>query len=349
MRQLKIADTTISDDSDVYVCVEIGNNHGGSLETCKEMFRIAKECGADAVKLQKRSNKDLYTKTFFNKPYDNVNSYGPTYGEHREFLEFEIDEYYELKKYAEFELGIAFFATPFDIESVEFLSRRRVDDAYKIASADITNIPLIEHVAKFGKPMIISTGGASVEDIDRVYLFLKDKAEFAFLHCIATYPNQPEDLNLRCIEQMRIRYPETVIGFSSHHPSVYMSLAAANLGSSIIEVHFTLNRASKGTDHALSLEPKGLATLCSDLKSVKKAMGNGEKIVLDAEKAPIEKMGKGIYPTREIRQGDTIRRGDLTLKSPGGGLKPYDLEDLEGKTALFGLSSSSPIKEGDVE
>lgn len=350
MRQIEIAGRVINDESDVYVIAEIGGNHGGSLEVCKQMFEAAKDAGASAVKLQKRDNKTLYTKTFFNKPYDNQNSYGKTYGEHREFLEFTPMQYDILIEYAK-EIGITFFATAFDKHSAEQLSFMPMP-AYKIASADITNLPLISHIAmpSFGnKPLIISTGGATVEDIDRVYLLLKDKVPFSFLHCVATYPNQPEDLNLRCIEQMRLRYPEIVIGFSSHHPSVYMSLAAANLGASIIEVHFSLNRASKGTDHGLSLEPKGLATLCSDLKSIKRAMGNGEKEVLDAEKAPIEKMGKGIYPAREIRQGDTILSRDLALKSPGGGLKPYDLERVEGATALFNLSSSSPIKEGDVE
>lgn len=356
MRQLEIAGQTISDDSDVYVIAEIGNNHGGSLETCKEMFRAAKECGASAVKLQKRDNKTLYTKAFYNKPYDNVNSYGKTYGEHREFLEFDRAQYVELGAYAS-DLGIDFFATAFDVPSADMVQSLRGSmcflSAFKIASADITNIPLIEYIAALPSsdryPLIISTGGATVEDIDRVYLLLKDKAEFAFLHCVATYPNQPEDLNLRCIEQMRLRYPETVIGFSSHHPSVYMSLAAANLGASIIEVHFTLNRASKGTDHALSLEPKGLATLCSDLKSVKKALGTGEREVLDAEREPIAKMGKSIWPTREIKKGEKIDLSDFALKTPGGGMPPYELEGIKGKIAINDLSSSNPIKEGDVE
>ena len=318
MRQLEIVGQVISNESEVYVIAEIGNNHEGDLKTCKKMFRAAKRAGADAVKLQKRDNKTLYTKTFYNKPYDNVNSYGKTYGEHREFLEFDVEDYCELVDYAK-ELGITFFATAFDESSLDFLDNFDMP-AYKIASADITNTPLIEHIASFGKPLIISTGGATIEDIDRVYLLLNHRVDFSFLHCVATYPNQPEDLNLRCIEQMRTRYPDTVIGFSSHHPSVYMSLAAANLGASILEIHFTLNRASKGTDHALSLEPKGLATLCSDLKSVKKAMGDGERHVLDAEKAPIEKMGKGIYPIGHIKQGDMINRSDLTLKSPSLGV-----------------------------
>jgi len=347
MRTLEIASRTINDESDVYVIAEIGNNHGGSLETCKKMFRAAKRAGADAVKLQKRDNKTLYTKAFYDKPYDNANSYGKTYGEHREFLEFGIVEYQALTHLAK-DLGLDFFSTAFDIRSADFIDRVNMP-AFKIASADITNIPLIEHIIKFGKPTIISTGGATVEDIDTVYLTLKGRAEFSFLHCVATYPNQAEDLNLRCIEQMRLRYPDTVIGFSSHHPSVYMSLAAANLGASIIEVHFTLNRASKGTDHGLSLEPKGLATLCQDLKSVRRALGDGEKKVLEAEKAPIEKMSKGIWPVREIKKGEKVCLDDFALKTPGGGLKPYDLEGLDGKISINDLSSSNSIKEGDFE
>lgn len=347
MRQIEIAGRVINDESEPYVICEIGNNHQGSLETCKEMFRIAKECGADAVKLQKRDNKTLYTKAFYNKPYDNPNSYGKTYGEHREFLEFGTEDYLKLLVYA-FEIGITFFATAFDRLSSTFLDMLDIP-AFKVASADLTNIPLIEHIASFGKPMIISTGGATVEDIDRVYVLLKDKVQFAFLHCVASYPNQPEDMNLSCISLMRMRYPETVIGFSDHYNGTVMAEAASIMGASIIEKHFTLNHTWKGTDHALSLEPQGMETMVHNIKRLRLAMGDGEKRILDKEVAPITKMGKSIWPVREIKQGETLALRDFAIKSPGGGLKPYELEGLEGKIALLGLSSVSPVKEGDFE
>src|SRR5687767_7800732 len=145
-----------------YVIAEIGHNHQGSLEKARELFREAKLAGAHAVKLQKRDNRGLYTNAAYNKPYDNENSFGATYGEHREFLEFGLAEYRALQEYAR-ELGIDFFATAFDLESADFLASLDMP-AYKIASGDLKSTPLLKYVARRGKPMVISTGGAFIED-----------------------------------------------------------------------------------------------------------------------------------------------------------------------------------------
>ena len=155
---IKIGTHEIGDHAQCYVIAEIGHNHQGSLEKARELFREAKLAGAHAVKLQKRDNRGLYTRAAYNKPYDNENSFGATYGEHREFLEFGLEQYTELQAYAE-ELGVDFFSTAFDLASADFL--RQLDmPAYKIASGDLKSTPLLKHVARFGKPMIISTGGA---------------------------------------------------------------------------------------------------------------------------------------------------------------------------------------------
>src|SRR5262245_42691210 len=167
MRRLKIADRAIDDGSDCYVIAEIGHNHQGNLETAKQMFRVAKDCGADAVKLQKRENRTLFTRAAFDKPYANENSFGASYGEHREALEFGWFEYAELKAYAE-SLGVHFFATAFDFASADFLANLDVP-AFKIASGDLKNVPLLRHVAQFQKPMILSTGGGTMEDVTRAH------------------------------------------------------------------------------------------------------------------------------------------------------------------------------------
>src|SRR5438552_5500585 len=153
-RELTIGSTRVHDEGECYVIAEIGHNHQGSVEKAKEMFRAAKECGVDAVKLQKRSNKTLYTRAMYDSPYDNENSFGSTYGEHRDALELGWDAYVELRRYA-CEIGVTFFATAFDFESADFLAKLDVP-AYKVASGDVTNIPLVAHVAKFGKPLIVS-------------------------------------------------------------------------------------------------------------------------------------------------------------------------------------------------
>src|SRR5688572_30219693 len=162
-RSLQIDGFEIHDGSDCYVIAEIGHNHQGSVEQAKAMLTVAKDCGANAVKVQKRSNRTLFTREFFEQPYDNEFSFGPTYGEHREALEFGRDQYVQLQRYAR-EIGMTFFATPFDLESADFLAGLNMP-AYKLASADLVNTPLLRHVATFGKPMILSTGGATMEEI----------------------------------------------------------------------------------------------------------------------------------------------------------------------------------------
>ena len=309
----------------------------------------AKECGADAVKLQKRDNKSLYTTAMYDKPYDNPNSYGKTYGQHREFLEFNFDEYMELKQYAK-KIGITFFATAFDIPSVDFLER--VDlPAYKVASADITNLPLIHALQATGKPLVISTGGCTISDVDRVYEALRGSgSDFCFLHCIATYPNQPEQMNLRVIQEMRRRYSSTVIGLSDHYNGICMAETAVALGADVIEKHFTLNHTWKGTDHALSLEPQGLESLCKNTKRIKTALGNPGKVFLLSEVEAVEKMGKSIYPTVYIEPGEYLSDYLLSIKSPGlGGLSPYMLDEIIGKKAVCNLSPDNPIKKGDYK
>jgi N-acetylneuraminate synthase/sialic acid synthase len=248
-RKLIIGNHLISDDSDCYIIAEIGHNHQGSLETCKKLFLAAKNGGVNAVKLQKRDNMTLFTREAYRKVYDNPNSYGETYGEHREFLEFGWHEYVELKKYAK-ELDLDFFSTAFDIPSAEFLEKLDVP-AFKFASGDLKTISLLKHVAKFGKPMIMSTGGASMEDIRRAYdAVMPINDQICIMQCTGGYPPEWHELNLMVIDTLRKEFPDIVVGFSSHDSGIAMAVAGYMLGARIIEKHFTLNRAMKGTDHA---------------------------------------------------------------------------------------------------
>jgi N-acetylneuraminate synthase/sialic acid synthase len=330
-RSLTIESFTIDDASDCYVIAEIGHNHQGEVEKCKALFREAKECGAHAVKLQKRDNRSLYTAAMFNKPYENENSFGATYGEHREFLEFGRDEYLELQRYAR-ELGVSFFATAFDISSANFLAELDVP-AFKIASGDLKNVPLLRHVAQFGKPMIVSTGGGLMEDIQRAYDAVTPiNSQLAFLHCTATYPTLPEEMNLRVITTLRERFPGTVVGLSDHYNGIAMSVAAYVLGARIIEKHFTLNHTWKGTDHALSLEPIGMGKMIRDLRRTRVALGDGVKRLFPNEAAPIQKMGKMIVAARDLPAGHTLTAKDLAFKSPADGLPPYEADRLLGRT-----------------
>jgi len=336
----KIGTREIGDHAHCYVIAEIGHNHQGSVEKARELFREAKNAGAHAVKLQKRDNRGLYTRAAYTKPYENSNSFGATYGEHREFLEFGLKEYQELQAYAK-ELDVEFFSTAFDLASADFLEALDVP-AYKIASGDIKSIPLLKHVAAFGKPMIVSTGGAQIEDVQRAYdAVMPINANLAILQCTAGYPAAFEELDLRVISTYRERFPGAVIGFSSHDNGIAMPLAAYMLGARIVEKHFTLNRTSKGTDHAFSLEPLGLKKMVRDLERTFNALGDGAKKVYESEKAPIVKMGKSLVVAHDLPAGHVITAQDIVMKSPGGGIPPYEFD------SVIGLVTLKPLHEDD--
>lgn len=329
--EIKIENTIINDASDCYVIAEIGNNHQGNVDTCKQLFRAAKECGVPSVKLQKRDNKALYTQAMYNQPYDNENSYGPTYGLHRDALEFGRDEYVELQRYAK-ELGLTFFATAFDYKSADFLEALDVP-AYKIASGDLKSLPLLRYVASFKKPIIISTGGGTLSDVRRMYeAILPINSQLAILQCTAGYPPAFEELELSVISTFRREFPDATIGFSSHDSGIAMAVAAYVLGARMVEKHFTLNRAMKGTDHAFSLEPVGLKKMVRDLQRVRLAMGTGVKHTFASEQKPLLKMGKKLVAARPLPAGHILKADDIALKSPGDGLPPYEMDRLLGKT-----------------
>lgn len=342
-RHLEIDGRVISDQSDCYVIAEIGHNHQGDLEKAKELFQRAKECGVDAVKLQKRDNRSLYTSAMYNKPYEHENSFGRTYGEHREFLEFGREEYVELQALAG-ELGLTFFATAFDVPSADFLAELDIP-AYKIASGDLRNLPLLKHVAAIGKPMIVSTGGATLEDVRRAYdAIVQINPSVAILQCTATYPTEAEDVNLRVIDTLRQEFPDTVVGLSDHYNGIAMAVAAYMLGGRIIEKHFTINHTWKGTDHALSLEPIGMQKMIRDLHRTRVAMGDGVKQVLPAERGAIEKMGKKLVAGTDLEEGHVLTAADIAVKSPGDGLPPSELESVLGRALLRPLAADEDIR-----
>ena len=258
---------------------------------------------------------------FYDSAYNSENAFAPTYGAHREALEFGESEYRELKQFAE-DLGLVFFATPFDFPSVDFLEKVGVP-CYKVASGDLTNIPLIEYIARTGKPMIVSTGAGTLEDVRRAYDAIAPlNDQVAILQCTAEYPGDHKDMNLSVIQTYIREFPDALIGLSDHDNGIAMALVAYVLGARVIEKHFTLNRSWKGTDHAFSLEPEGMRKLVRDVHRASVAMGDGVKRVYDKELPAKTKMGKKIVAARDLPRGHTIEAGDLAFKSPGDGLPP---------------------------
>jgi sialic acid synthase len=347
--ELHVNGRRIADDEPAYVVAEIGHNHQGEVEKAKALIDAVKECGVDAVKLQKRDNRRLFTREFYDSPYDNENSFGATYGEHREALELGKGDWFELSRYSR-EQGLAFVAAAFDEPSADFLAELDVD-AFKLASGDLLNVPFLRYVAAFGKPLFLSTGGGTIEDIDRaVAAVLPLNRRLCVLHCTASYPAEVEDLNLMVITTLRERYPELVIGLSDHHNGIAMAPVAFMLGARAFEKHFTLNHAWKGTDHAYSLMPDGMRRFVRDLHRVPAALGDGVKRPLPSEERPLRKMGKKLVAVRDLPAGHVLEPGDLEARSPAdGGLPPYELDRLVGGTVLRPLAVQQGIALEDVE
>jgi N-acetylneuraminate synthase/sialic acid synthase len=347
--ELHVNGRRIAGDEPAYVIAEIGHNHQGELEKAKALVHAATECGVDAVKFQKRDNRRLFTRAFYDSPYEHENSFGATYGEHREALELGTSEWFELSRYAR-EEGVAFVAAAFDEPSVDFLAELGVD-AFKFASGDLLNVPFLRYVARLGKPMFLSTGGGTLEDIDRaVEAIAPLNGNLSILHCTASYPAEVEDLHLRVIPVLGERYPDFVIGLSDHHNGIAMAPVAYMLGARAFEKHFTLNHAWKGTDHSYSLMPDGMRRFVRDLHRVPLALGDGVKRRLPSEERPLEKMGKKLVAARDLPAGHVLAPGDLLAKSPAdGGLPPYELERLLGRKLVRALAADENVALEDVE
>ncbi len=279
-----------------FVIAEIGCNHKGDFEIAKEMIRVAKIfCKVDAVKFQKRSNRELLSKEQYDAPHPNpVNSYGETYGAHREFLEFNIEQHRELKEFCE-EMGLIYSSSVWDLTSAKEIASLN-PEFIKIPSACNNNLAMLEWLCdNFTGEIHISTGMTTVEEISViVQLFVKKNRnrDLILYNCTSGYPVPFADVCLLEIAKLKHQYENVVkhIGFSGHHLGIAVDVAAYTLGAPVIERHFTLDRTWRGTDHAASLEPAGMRKLSRDLRAVKEALTYKEKDILDIELEQREKL-----------------------------------------------------------
>ena len=275
-----------------YIIAEIGCNHQGDVDIAKRMIEVAAYCGVDAVKLQKRDIKKCLTPEQYNKPYDNPHSFGKTYGEHREYLELTLDEHAELKDHAE-SLGMMYLLSAWDDTSARDTLELGCE-LVKVPSACVTDKDLL---AVFNDPrvaVIASVGMSTLEEVDALVDSLQQAKELYLLQCTSTYPCEFKDVNLTVIPKLKERYQGKVkgIGFSGHHLGIALDIAAVAMGSAVIERHFTLDRTSKGTDHAASLEPEGMRRLVRDIRAFELARGSSDKKRLDCEITAWQKLRK---------------------------------------------------------
>lgn len=282
MKTVKIGNKKVGFGEPVFIIAEIGINHNGSLNTAKKLINIAHLFGCDAVKFQKRTIEKVYSKEELLMPRQSV--FGETNGDLKRGLEFGYEEYKEIDKYCK-ELGIYWFASAWDEDSVDFLEKFNVC-AHKIPSACITDINLLKHVKKTNKPILLSTGMSTMDEIDNAVKILGED-NIVLFHCTSTYPTQNNEINLKVIQTFKDRF-SCPIGYSGHEKGIVPSTIAAVMGACAVERHITLDRTMWGSDQAASLEPEGLRKLVRDIRNVKDFMGDGIKRVYDSE-LPIKK------------------------------------------------------------
>ena len=243
-----------------------------------------------------------------------------------------------MKNYAD-KVGILFTASGWDEESIDFLDEIGVP-FFKMASADLTNFPLLEHVAKKGKPMIISTGMADMNTVRRAYnLITQYNQDIVILQCTSSYPTPFNEIHLNVIRTLRREFPEAIIGYSGHENGLAVSLAACVMGAKVIERHVTLDRTMKGGDHAASLEPTGLSKLVRDIRVCEEAFGSSHKDIQPSEDKCMKKLRKSVVSTVKITSGTVVTREMLTTKGPGTGISPMDLESLVGKVVTKNIEA----------
>ena len=335
--KVRIGNTLVGIGEPCYIIAEIGINHNGKVPLAKKLIDAAVEAEASAVKFQKRNLESIYKNDVLINP--NLDSQGlEILIKVLKEVEFNESEYEEIIEYCK-KKQIPFLCTPWDKPSVDFLERFKVP-AYKIASADMTNLPLIHYVSKTKKPLIISTGMSTINEIEKTVNFVKKQnIPFILLHCNSTYPSPVELLNLSLIPMLRTKF-DVPVGYSGHEPGIIPSLAAANMQAVLIERHITLDKTMEGIDQAASLEPNEFKTLVKYIRESEKAQGEAIKKMTRGEILQREVLGKSIICSSDIHEGDIFSEQNIEVKGPAKGLSPQYYFDILGK------KSTRNIKKG---
>ncbi|NMA73280.1 MAG: N-acetylneuraminate synthase [Bacteroidales bacterium] len=316
-----------------YIIAEAGVNHNGDIAVAKEMIREAKKVGADAVKFQTFITENLVSKQAPKADYQKkITSKEETQYQMLKKLELSFEEFIELSEYAK-QVDIDFLSTPFDNESIDFLSQLSMP-FWKISSGEVTNKPYLMKIAKTKKPIILSTGMSTMEEIEMALEVFHDyhQDNIILLHCNTEYPTPYSDVNLRAMVTMKEKF-KVKVGYSDHTEGISVPIAAVALGAVVIEKHFTLDKTLPGPDHKVSLEPLELKQMVTLIRNIEKALGDGVKKPSESEKRNIGIARKSILAKRNIKKGEVLSEDNLTIKRPGNGISPMKWYDILGQKA----------------
>lgn len=339
--------------SNVYIIGEIGQNHNGSVDLAKLIIDLAcrpieedlfglKLKPMDAVKLTKRDLKQELSKSQMDAPYNSPHSFSSTYGKHREVLELTDEEHYEVYKYAK-EREIDFVETLCAVGCLSLLKLFQ-PDYLKVASRDLTNLPLLEALAETKIPMIISTGMAGKKELDNaINIITKRHSGLSILHCVSQYPTHPDNVNLNTIHYLQKNYQQYKIGYSDHTIGIAAPLAAVAMGAQIIEKHITIDRRMKGTDQAGSLGPDGVNRMVRDIRVFERSLGI-EDIFIDKDVTTAKnKLERSIATNRDLKAGEVIKVEDLQMLSPGDGFKWSEKDLIIGEVLKSDIDANEII------
>lgn len=283
-REIRIGNCVVGDNAPVFIIAEIGINHNGDINIAKKLIDVASFAGCDAVKFQKRTPEicvpEERKNVMLETPWGRI-----SYSEYREKVEFALDEYKEIDRYCR-EKDILWTASCWDVPSLDFIEKLS-PHFHKVPSAQVTNIELLKHYKTIGKPLLVSTGMSSMNELEKCAEILGKDIPWIFLHCTSTYPAKTNELNLRCINSLEEKF-KRMIGYSGHEVGLQITYAAVVMGAVVVERHITLDRSMWGSDQAASIEPGGLIRLVRDIRIIEEAMGDGLKRVYESE-LPIRK------------------------------------------------------------
>lgn len=317
----------------VYIIAEAGVNHNGSFALACKLVDAAKEAGVDCIKFQTFKSENLVSRSAKKAEYQKKTTGDSSQQDMLKKLELSFDEFLQLKSYCE-KVGICFLSTPFDFDSIDFLNS--IDMPFwKIPSGEVTNLPYLLALAKTGKPIVMSTGMCTLQEIRGAIDVLQANGatEIKLLHCNTEYPTPFEDVNLKAMQTMRDEF-HLEVGYSDHTKGIEVPVAAVALGATIIEKHFTLDRNMEGPDHKASLEPQELAEMVCCIRNIEKALGSGDKTPSPSEKKNIAVARKSIVAKSKIKAGDTLTENNVTVKRPGIGISPMKWFEVLGTKAV---------------
>ena len=337
----------VKNSGPVLVIAEAGLNHNGSVEMAKRLIDSAVLAGADVVKFQKRTVDKLAVGEVLDAEDGRFPEFGKTYREIREHIEFDADEFRELKDYCD-QRGVEFLCTAFDTDAVDFLEALGVE-GYKLASHSLGNLPLLEYVAEIGKPAILSTGMCDLGEIDTaVSIFTSREAPLLLLHCVSAYPTPMDKCNLSMINVLSERY-DVPVGYSGHELGYLPTLAAVARGARAIERHITLDSAMMGFDHKLSLEPNQLFSMIRDIRDISATLGDGQKAVSDVEQITRDKYHVSMVSAVDIPAGAELTPEMVVYMNPGTGIPPKSAHSILHRKAAKDIKVDTLLSESMFE